>query len=102
MSDGLPTHGMPNEGAASDPTPMAGGDFTLLVTRLGVQALLALGRITNPLTGEARTDVAQARMIRADLAMLFEKTEGNLDALEHEHLQRVLSDLDRRIDEAEG
>lgn len=86
--------------AASD-VPLPGGDFSLFVTRLGVQALLSLGRIVNPVTGVAHKNLDQARMLREDLAMLFLKTEGNLDAREEEHLRKVLSDLEHQLEDAE-
>ncbi len=81
--------------------PLPGGDFSLFITRLGVQALLTLGRIVNPVTGQAQRNLAQARMLRDDLAMLLHKTDGNLDRVEEEHLRKVLSDLDHQLEAAE-
>ena len=83
---------------ASD-VPLPGGDFRLFVTRLGVQAMFALGLLENPVTGATQSNPAQARMLRDDLRMLLAKTEGNLDDSELEHLQSVLSDIERRLDD---
>ncbi len=79
--------------------PLPGGDFTLFVTRLAVQGLFALGRLENPLTGQAQVNLDQARMLRDDLRMLLEKTEGNLDSGEEAHLRKVLGDLEHGLEE---
>ena len=61
--------------------------------RLGYQGLMSLGVLENPLTGDARVDLNHARMLIDDLAMIAEKTRGNLDEEESEHLMKTLRDL---------
>lgn len=53
--------------------------FEFLVHTLFTQALMALGRIPNPITKQAVTNLATARHFVAMLGMLEEKTKGNLD-----------------------
>lgn len=74
-----------------------GGDFKLFVTRLGIQALISLGVIENPATGEKSVNLVQARMLEADLAMLLAKTAGNLTDEEDEKLRELLGSLRERL-----
>lgn len=71
----------------------AGGDFRLFVQRLCYQALIGMGVVDNPLTGERTAAPDQARATLADLEMIAEKTRGNLDHGEAEHLGQVLEHL---------
>lgn len=87
----------PAERTAAD-VPLPGGDFRLFVQRLGYQALMSLGILENPLTGSSRVDLNHARMLIDDLSMLAEKTRGNLDQDESEHLFRLLRDLRHQLD----
>ncbi len=81
----------------SENTRVIGGDFTLFVTRLGIQALIALGVIENPVTGERTQNLVQARMLAADLEMLLEKTAGNLEPHEEAKLREVLNGLREHV-----
>lgn len=82
--------------------PLPGGNFRLFVTRLGYQTLMALGLVENPLTGTQEPNLGNARMLIDDLAMLHEKTEGNLEPDEESHLEKLLRDLRRALDRAES
>jgi hypothetical protein len=73
--------------------PLPGGDFRLLVQKMGYQALIGLGVVENPLTRERSANLPGARAVLADLRMLREKTAGNLEPDEAEHLDKVLADL---------
>ena len=53
--------------------------FEFLVHTLFTQALMALGRIPNPITKQAVTNLPTAKHFIGMLAMLEEKTKGNLD-----------------------
>lgn len=77
---------------ASD-IPLPGGDFRLFVTRLSFQAMMSLGLIENPLTHSKSVNAASAQMLIEDLAMLREKTSGNLDDEEEQYLDKILGDL---------
>ncbi|HJO27005.1 MAG TPA: DUF1844 domain-containing protein [Planctomycetota bacterium] len=84
---------MSAERAAAD-MPLPGGDFRMLVTRLSFQGMMSLGMLENPLTGKKGSDAKSARMIIDDLLMIRDKTKGNLEADEAEHLDRVLESLE--------
>lgn len=73
---------------------LPGGDFRLLVQKLGYQALLGLGVLENPLTGSKAMNLEQARGVIDDLLMLREKTRGNLEEEEGRHLEGVIRDLE--------
>lgn len=74
-----------------------GGPFGYFITRLGYQSLLSLGVLENPVTGQSRLDLTQARLIHADLRMLRDKTRGNLSHGESERLAEVLTQLEQRL-----
>jgi hypothetical protein len=78
---------------ASD-MPLPGGNFQLLVSRLSIQAMISLGILENPLTKRKEAHPHNARMLLDDLAMLKEKTSGNLSVDEAAHLDKVLADLE--------
>jgi hypothetical protein len=77
---------------ASD-VPLPGGNFHLFVSRLSIQAMISMGILENPLTKRKEVHPGNARMLLDDLAMLREKTDGNLDADERSHLDKVIADL---------
>jgi hypothetical protein len=85
----------------AEDVPLPGGNFRLFVHRLGYQGLMSLGLLENPLTGQARVDLGHARMLIDDLSMLAEKTRGNLDEEESEHLFKVLRDLRHQLEASE-
>lgn len=85
---------MTKEQTAED-LPLPGGNFRLLIQRLGYQGLMSLGIIENPLTDTTVANLDNARMLIDDLTMLQEKTLGNLDEGEAEHLEKLIGDLSR-------
>ena len=84
---------------ASD-LPLPGGNFRLFATRLSFQAMISLGLIENPLTKTRSKNLANAQMLLDDLVMLRAKTAGNLDPDEHEHLEKVISDVEYALERA--
>jgi len=64
-----------SEGARGAPP----ATFEFLVHTLFTQALMALGRIPNPITKQSVTNLATAKHFVGMLAMLEEKTKGNID-----------------------
>ena len=68
-------------------------NFTSLISMLATQAMLFLGAIPDPQTGQTRFDLEQARIPIDTLEMLQVKTKGNLTVQEAEQLKKVLSDL---------
>ena len=70
-----------------------GGEFMLFVTRLAYQLMMSCGLLENPVTKGRQVHLDNARMLLADLAMLREKTVGNLNEDEAAHIDKVLNDL---------
>lgn len=84
---------MSKEPRTAGDLPLPGGDFTLFVTRLNIHGLLSLGLMENPATGQAETNLDQARMLVLDLEMLQKVTKGNLSEFEEQQLNKVAGDL---------
>ena len=68
-------------------------DFKFFITTLTLQASIALGHMANPATGKTEADPAQAKFLIDTLAMLQEKTKGNLTQEETELLENLLYEL---------
>jgi hypothetical protein len=83
-------------GAAPDTA--AGGEITFatFVFSLSTQALVHLGEIADPVDGATRIHLDGARQIIDILAILADKTRGNLDAAEQSLLESALYDLRMR------
>ena len=82
-----------DEASSAGDMPLPGGDFRMFVSKLGFQALIALGLVENPLTKKSETNLGHAKMVIDDLRMLRDKTKGNIDRDEEVHLTKILSDL---------
>jgi hypothetical protein len=82
--------------------PLPGGDFRLFVQKLGYQALIAMGVVENPLTKSRDANLGHAQTVIDDLMMLREKTRGNLESAEEQHLTQVIGDLQRHFLALEG
>ncbi|NDC63153.1 MAG: DUF1844 domain-containing protein [Planctomycetia bacterium] len=67
--------------------------FEFLVQTLFTQALMALGRLPNPITKQSIRNPATARHFVETLAMLERKTEGNRTAEESRLLEEILHQL---------
>lgn len=77
------------EGRFTPPEP----DFNFFVTTLALQTSVFLGQIANPATNKKEEDLVQAKFIIDTLAMLKEKTKGNLNTEETNLLENVLYEL---------
>ncbi|MBM4142305.1 MAG: DUF1844 domain-containing protein [Lentisphaerae bacterium] len=64
-----------------------------LVMMLGSSAMQQLGKIVDPITNKAETDLAGAQITIDMLAMLQRKTRGNLDDAEQHILDSTLASL---------
>jgi hypothetical protein len=71
-------------------------DFATFVLSLSHSALVHLGDAPDPSGGPAKRDVAMAKQTIDLLAVLQEKTEGNLTGEEERLLDQVLYDLRMR------
>ncbi|MEO8902431.1 MAG: DUF1844 domain-containing protein [Polyangiaceae bacterium] len=68
-------------------------DFTTFVVSLSHSALLHLGDAPNPVDGKSEVDLPMARQTIDLLALLQEKTHGNLTGAEEQTLTQSLYDL---------
>ncbi len=71
--------------------------FISFILSLNTTALFHLGQIAHPETGQKVLDLELARHAIDTLAMLEEKTKGNLDKEEQELIRRVLYELKMRF-----
>jgi hypothetical protein len=68
-------------------------DFATFVLSLGSSALVHLGELPDPDSGEKRRDLPMAKQTIDILGILADKTRGNLDEAEDQLLQSLLYDL---------
>jgi hypothetical protein len=73
--------------------PLPEVNFNSLIFSLSSSVLLYLGEIADPQSGEKRVDIALAKHTIDTIAMLKEKTEGNLTEEEKKFLDSILTDL---------
>lgn len=74
-------------------TPLPEVNFSSLIFSLSSSALLHIGEITDPQTGEKREDLPLAKHSIDIISMLKEKTRGNLDKEEQKFIDNILTDL---------
>ena len=72
---------------------MPPASFSLLVTMLSTQAMMALGQMPHPVTGKSEVSKPEAKHFIDLLAMLEEKTQGNLSGEETAMLSNMLHQL---------
>ena len=73
--------------------PLPEVNFNSLIFSLSSSALLHLGEIADPHTGEKKEDIALAKHSIDTIGMLKEKTKGNLTEEEEKFLDSILTDL---------
>ena len=74
-------------------TPLPEVNFNSLIFSLSSSALLHLGEIADPNTGGKEKDLPIAKHSIDIIAMLKDKTKGNLDDEEKNFLDSILTDL---------
>jgi hypothetical protein len=75
-------------------------DFSTFIISLSTQALMHLGEIANPVSGKVEADISVAKQMIDILAMLNEKTRGNLNSSEAQMMESILFDLRMKYVEA--
>lgn len=87
----------PGESESSSPKadhpPLPAASLPLLLSMFASEAMVALGQIPSPTTGQAELDLDAARHYIDMLAVIEEKTEGNRTPDEAAMLSRLLHDL---------
>ena len=68
-------------------------NFINYVTSLGFQAMIFLGEIPNPITEKTDKNIDQAKFLIDTLAMLKDKTKGNLSKQEEDLLNASVYEL---------
>ena len=67
--------------------------FSIFLSSLSMQAMIAMGKVENPINKSAETNLEQARFLIDTLGLLQEKTVNNLDADEKTLLDDYLFNL---------
>jgi hypothetical protein len=67
--------------------------FSIFLSSLGMQAMVALGKIENPLTNKTETNHDQARFLIDTIEIIKEKTKNNLTSEEETLLADYLFNL---------
>jgi hypothetical protein len=87
--------GTPRKAGPGETPPGTGGriDFPSYILSYYTQSLVLLGEVPNPYTNKKEEDLEAARHMVDILAMLKEKTKGNLDPDEEQLLESVLYEV---------
>ena len=87
-------HGAGESASAAEPSAAQAhaipASFELLVTTFVTEAMVALGQLPHPATGQQGFDPAHARFAIDMLEVIADKTKGNLTPSEERALQSVL------------
>jgi Domain of unknown function (DUF1844) len=86
----------PEVGPGADPSPDEPVSFSTFILGLSTQALLHLGDIESPVSGQVERDLPAARHVIDILGILQAKTRNNLEQAEERLLEAVLYDLRMR------
>jgi hypothetical protein len=86
----------------ADRAPLPEVNFNSLIFSLSSSALLHLGEIADPHTGQKKKDIPLAKHSIDTIAMLKDKTKGNLTEEEQRFLESILTDLRWRYVRAAG
>ena len=90
----IPPKGPDQEKAAeAERPPLPEVNFSSLIFSLSSSALLHLGEIADPTTGKKMEDLPMAKHAIDTIAMLKEKTQGNLTDEEEKFIDTILTDL---------
>ena len=78
---------------ASETTGPAESEFLGFISTLAMQAMIAMGEIAHPQTGQLEPDPPQARYLIDIVQMLSDKSKGNLSPEETQELKTLLYEL---------
>ena len=67
--------------------------FEIFISSLSMQAMIAMGKLKNPVTDKIEKNIQQARYLIDTLGILKEKTKGNLTKGEETMLEDSLFNL---------
>jgi hypothetical protein len=83
---------------AEEPLPAI--NFSTFIISLSTQALMHLGEIADPLSGQVNKDIPVAKQMIDIIGMLRDKTKGNMNAGEERLTEDILFDLRMKYVEA--
>ena len=93
----------PEQSRADEPADPSAVSFLNYVSSLAYQAMMFLGLIPHPETGEQmEADAEQAKLFIDTLIMLRQKTKGNLSKKEEDMLNTSIYELQMRFVEVSG
>ncbi len=75
-------------------------NFSTFIISLSTQALMHLGEIPDPLSGNVEMDISVGKQMIDIIGVLSEKTRGNLDQGEEKLMEEILFDLRMKYVEA--
>lgn len=81
-----------NDKESNDKRVMA-PDFNLFISSLSMQVMILLGEIDSPFTHKKEVNLDQAKYVIDTIAMLKEKTGGNLNEDELNFVDNILYEL---------
>lgn len=67
--------------------------FNTFITSLGLQAMFFMGEMPNPMTNETKVELQRAQYLIETIAMIKEKTAGNLASEEQKLIDDILYGL---------
>ena len=76
--------------------------FNVFISSLGMQAMIAMGKLENPISQKAEVNLEQARFLIDTLEIIKEKTKGNLTEQESGLLEDSLFNLRMMYVELKG
>lgn len=82
-----------SEQAQQTKPPLPPVSLTTFISGLGVEALMALGQMENPVTRKKETDLEQAKYLIDTIQMLKDKTKGNLKPDEGKMVEELVYNL---------
>jgi len=68
-------------------------DFQIFITSLGMQAMVFMGELSNPITNETKAELPRAKYLIETIAMIKEKTKNNLTYEEQKSVDDMLYTL---------
>lgn len=67
--------------------------FSIFLTSLGMQAMIFLGEMPNPINNETKVELERARYMIETITMIKERTKGNLSSEEQKLIDDILYGL---------
>lgn len=82
----------PQTGDTDDPE-MPPASYAMLISMLASDAMISLGQMPSPITGEFMPSRNTAKYLIDTIAMLHEKTHGNVDPAEAQQVEELLHQM---------